>query len=159
VADIVLALFLFSPLRRSAADEQRALQQAQSSLAAKQKDVAPLLGMDQKLARSESQVAAFMRDHLPAHGSEIAAELGKLAQANGVRLAGARYMQKPSTMPDVVEVTIDAGLEGDYVNSIKFINALERDKMFFILNGVSLTEEKGGSVRLTLNLQTLLRTS
>jgi hypothetical protein len=157
VVDIALALFLFSPLRLSSAQQERALAAARASLAAKRKEVGPLLGMEQKLKRSQAEVQTFERNRLPQHDSQIAAELGKIAQQSGVRLAGARYQQKASALPDLTEVTIQAGLEGDYVSTIRFINALERDKMFFVLNGVQLSEERGGTVRLSMSLQTLLK--
>jgi type IV pilus assembly protein PilO len=39
---------------------------------------------------------------------------------------------------------------------VKFINALERDKMFFLIDGVNLAEQQG-NVRLQLKLETYLR--
>jgi type IV pilus assembly protein PilO len=39
---------------------------------------------------------------------------------------------------------------------VKFINALERDKIFFVIGGVTLGEQQG-NVRLQLKLETYLR--
>ncbi len=47
-------------------------------------------------------------------------------------------------------------LSGDYLQEVKFINALERDKMFFLIDGIALGEQQG-NVRLQLKLETYLR--
>jgi hypothetical protein len=39
---------------------------------------------------------------------------------------------------------------------VKFINGLERDKMFFLIDGINLAEQQG-NVRLQLKLETYLR--
>jgi hypothetical protein len=41
---------------------------------------------------------------------------------------------------------------------VKFINALERDKMLFIVNSIAVGDAKGGTVRLQLKLSTYLKT-
>ena len=52
---------------------------------------------------------------------------------------------------------IDARLSGDYRPLVQFINSLERDKMFFVINGVTLTGQQTGTVNLRLRLTTYLR--
>jgi hypothetical protein len=42
---------------------------------------------------------------------------------------------------------------------MKFINSLERDKMFFVIYGVTLTGQQSGTVNLRLRLATYLRGS
>ena len=53
-------------------------------------------------------------------------------------------------------LNIEIALSGSYLQEVKFINALERDKMFFLINGVMLGEQQG-NVRLQLKLETYLR--
>jgi type IV pilus assembly protein PilO len=84
--------------------------------------------------------------------------LGKLAARNGVRISNAKYTRKDAGLAGLARVEIDASLEGDYLQAVKFINALERDRMFFILNSIDLGEQQqGGFVRLGLKLETYLR--
>ena len=52
---------------------------------------------------------------------------------------------------------MDANLTGDYRGLVTFINALERDKIFFLVNGVTLTGQQTGQVSLRLRLTTFLR--
>jgi type IV pilus assembly protein PilO len=40
---------------------------------------------------------------------------------------------------------------------VRFINALERDKLFFIVDSVELGGEQGGQVKLGMKLETYLR--
>lgn len=155
--DVALIAFLFSPWAVRPEAREHALKQAQEEFAARQRDVGPLIGMDRKLATAEVQLAEFYKTRLPARNSDIVAELGKLATSNGVRLAGAKYEQRASSLPGMTRVAINGALEGEYVNTVKFINALERDKMFFILDKVDLNSQQGGSVRLTLDLETYIK--
>ena len=52
---------------------------------------------------------------------------------------------------------MDAILNGDYRPLVLFMNSLERDKMFFLINGVTLTGQQSGIVGLRLKLTTYLR--
>ena len=42
----------------------------------------------------------------------------------------------------VRRVEIDADLAGDYLQLVRFINALERDQVFFLVDSVCLAESK-----------------
>ena len=157
VLDIVLVAFLFSPWALRPAVREQALEEVQREFQVKQREVQPLLGMDKKLITAQSELDAFYKDRLPPRNSAIVAELGRLAAQNGVQLAGAKYDQKPAALAGLTQVKISAGLEGEYLNTVKFINALERDKMFFMLDKVDLNSQQGGSVRLGLELETYIK--
>ena len=91
------------------------------------------------------------------HASAITEELGKLAAEDGVFLSGAHYDAKDSDVPDVQQIAISANLTGPYEKVVKFINDLERDRMLFIVNNVSLVEQSGGTVHLAVQVNTYLR--
>jgi len=57
----------------------------------------------------------------------------------------------------LTEVLMDANLTGDYRGLVEFINGLERDKVFFLVNGVTLTGQQTGQVSLRIRLTTYLR--
>jgi type IV pilus assembly protein PilO len=73
-----------------------------------------------------------------------------------VHLSGIKYEEKPAPVEDLRKLYIDIALSGDYLQEVKFINGLERDKMFFLIDGVTLGEQQG-NVRLQLKLETYLR--
>ena len=58
---------------------------------------------------------------------------------------------------ELTEVRIDASLSGDYRPLVEFINSLERDKMFFVIQGETLTGQQSGTVNLRLRLTTYER--
>ena len=59
-------------------------------------------------------------------------------------------------MEGLRNLNIDLALSGSYLQEVKFINALERNKLFFLIDGVTLGEQQG-NVRLQLKVETYLR--
>jgi len=59
--------------------------------------------------------------------------------------------------PSLTGLQMDARLSGDYRPLVEFLNALERDKRFFLIDGVGLTGQQSGTVNLRLRLTTYLR--
>ncbi len=54
---------------------------------------------------------------------------------------------------------MEAQLSGNYLQLIRFINALERNQLFFIVDDLELGGEQNGIVRLQIKLETYLRTT
>jgi type IV pilus assembly protein PilO len=54
-------------------------------------------------------------------------------------------------------VEVEADLSGSYVSLAKFINALERDDMFFIISNVTLAGEQKGPIKLQVKVETYLK--
>jgi type IV pilus assembly protein PilO len=120
----------------------------------------PLQNIDDKIKTAQQQVNAFYKDRLPQRDSDIAGQLGSLSKDAGVRLGNVRYAQPTETdMPNLEKLEMDISLAGEYPRVVKFINALERDRLFFIVDRVNLAEQQGGNVRLELHLETYLRRS
>jgi type IV pilus assembly protein PilO len=120
----------------------------------------PLRGLDQKVALATAESDRFYRDRLPAADSEMLTEIGVLSKRAGVRLTGVQYPQEPvlaGSAGELMEQRIDARLSGDYRPLVQFINALERDKMFFVITGLTLTGQQTGTVNLRLRLTTYVR--
>ena len=49
-------------------------------------------------------------------------------------------------------------MNGDYLQLVRFINSLERDQMFFLVDSVQLGGEQAGMVKLQMKLETYLKT-
>ncbi len=156
--DVLLLVVLFSPLVGS---EQSRKQQKESlwrQLQTKNREVAPLRGLDKKVAVASQHINDFYKDRLPAQNSAMSAEFGKLASQNGVKIFQVRYKEEDPEPDGLRPLTADADLSGDYLQLVRFINALERDKMFFNVNSVTLGGEQNGPVKLQMKLETYLRT-
>jgi Tfp pilus assembly protein PilO len=158
IVDALAIAFLLSPLRSGADQRKHDLEQAKNDLELKQKEVSPLLGMEDKLKNADKDLGKFFSNRLPERQSAIATELAKLAQQTNVRIGQERYEPKVSDLPELTRVQIEASVEGDYISLVKFINALERDKMFFVVRSLQLRgEPQSGSVKLALKTDTFLR--
>lgn len=141
------------------AGDRNADAMAQQRIALKTAQIAalPLHGLDAKLARATDEANQFYTERLPASDSQIAAELGALVKKQGVRLIRAQYVFTPvlaGTPSELTEVRIDASLSGDYRPLVEFINSLERDKMFFVIDGETLSGQQSGTVNLRMRLTT-----
>jgi len=157
VLDLACVGYLLSPAGRSRQARQHEYNRMRQQLVAKQQEVLPTRGMDQKLKQASHDIIGFYDGRFPAEYSEISAELGKVATDNNVRLSNIKYEEKPSPIENLRKLNIEIALSGGYLQEVKFINGLERDKMFFLINGVALGEQQG-NVRLQLKLETYLRT-
>lgn len=154
----VLGLWL-SPLVRSPKWRLEAYNQLHSELLAKRRQAAAVEGIDGKLERARTDIQRFYEGRLPERQSEIAAELGVLAKRHRVQLSQVSYATEAAELADLSRVEVQAALEGNYVEVIKFINALERDELFFIINSISLDEQQGGAVKLQIVMETYTRTA
>jgi len=115
---------------------------------------APLEGLDGKLTRSTEEADSFYQRRLPYAYSQVLTELGALAKKENGKLT---RVQDASQNPALTEVRMDASLTGDYRPLVQLINDLERDRMFFLISGVTLTGQQSGTVSLRLKVTTYLR--
>ena len=154
---VAIAVF-FSPLVGSEADRREQLDQHWKELQQKTREVEPLRGLDKKIPMARKQIEEFYAERLPSQDSAISSNLGKVAQQSGVRIGGVKYTMKDPEPVGVRRLEIEADLAGDYLQLVRFINALERDQMFFLVDSVGLGGEQGGVVKLQLKLETYLKT-
>jgi hypothetical protein len=73
-----------------------------------------------------------------------------------VRLSRVLYTQGAPT-GDLTEISMDAGISGDYPQIMRFVNGLERDQTFLVIRAMALTGQQGGMVNLRLRVSTWLR--
>ncbi|HVO79446.1 MAG TPA: hypothetical protein VMT28_01875 [Terriglobales bacterium] len=156
--DVVAAAVLFSPLVGSEKSRNAEMKQLWKELQAKTREVEPLHGLDQKIVVAHQQIDAFYKDRLPAQDSVISAEMGKLAAESGVKIGQVRYKPKDPEPVGLRPMEIDAELSGGYLQLVRFINALERDQLLFIIDSVELGSAQGGTVRLQMKLETYMKT-
>ncbi len=157
--DIVAAVMLFSPLVGSEQSRREQLSQLWQELQRKTHEAEPLKDVDKKIATAGRQIDDFYETRLPAQDSAIYEELGKVAKQNGVRIGQIRSKAKDTETVGLRPVEIQADFSGDYLQLVRFINSLERDPLFFIINSVELGGEQAGEVRLQMKLETYQKAS
>jgi Tfp pilus assembly protein PilO len=116
----------------------------------------PLRGLDKRVEQSRAQMLAFYNKRIPANYSTISSRIGDLEVASGVRLTRVQYTQGLPG-PDLTEITMEAGISGEYSQIMRFVNSLERDQAFFVIRAMALTGQQGGQVNLRLRVSTWLR--
>jgi type IV pilus assembly protein PilO len=158
-----LYLLVHMAIAWQTASSQNAAALADQTVAMKTAEIAkkPLEGLDEKLAIATKDADKFYGKRLPFAYSQVAAELGALTKKQGVKLTRVQYADPAvvlaGTAGAVTEVRMDASLSGDYRPLVLFINSLERDKMFFMIQALTLTGQQSGTVGLRLRLTTYLR--
>ena len=160
VLNLYLLAHLFLLWQRASSNNASAVAQQQIALRAAEVSAQPLKGLDQKLADATKDADNFYQHRFPSADSEVLSELGTLTKAHNVRLTRGQYVHAPvlaDTSGEVTQMSIDASLSGDYGQLVQFINALERDRMFFLIDAVSLSGQDSGTVNLRLRLRTFLR--
>jgi Tfp pilus assembly protein PilO len=156
-ADLVAAAILFSPLVGSANSRRELMNQLSVELRTKTRQVEPLRNINQKIVLAKEQIGQFYKERFGVRDSDIAGELGKLASENGVRIVQAKYKEEDAEAFGIVPVEIEGSFSGDYLQLARFINALERSKLFFTVDSVSLAGESTGPVRLEVKLHSYLK--
>ena len=79
VIDLACVGYLFSPAGRSRQARQREYYKLRQQFVAKQQEVLPTRGMDQKLKQAVEDITVFYDHRFPAEYSDVAEELGKVA--------------------------------------------------------------------------------
>ncbi len=101
VLDLACIGYLFSPAGRTRSARQKEYQQLHQQLLAKQQEVLPTRGMDQKLVQASKDITGFYDQRFPAEYSAVAEELGKVATDTGIHLSGVKYDEKDAPIEDL----------------------------------------------------------
>ncbi|HUH64138.1 MAG TPA: hypothetical protein VLZ50_14125 [Terracidiphilus sp.] len=156
ILTIVLAVRFGMDWAATSGSSSDALAGKQIQLKALDLQTAPLRGLDKKVPEARKQIAGFYADRIPPNYSSISTRVGELEIASGVRLSRMQYTQG-APGADLTEITLDAGISGEYPQIMRFVNDLERDKTFFVIRAMGLTGQQGGMVNLKLRVSTWLR--
>lgn len=160
--DVGLVAYLIWPGSGPAVLKQEEAQ-LREQVKTKRLQVAPLKDIDARLTETRGNIKKFYADKIPARWSQISGELSKLAQENKVNLAGVQYKTDDTGLPNVREIGIETGVVGDYGNIARFINAVERDKLLFVIKQVTVhaqqnpQTQQGGTVELQISFETFLQ--
>jgi Tfp pilus assembly protein PilO len=156
VAVIVLSVRFGMDWAATNGNSTDALAAKQVQLKALDLETAPLRGLDKRVEDARAQMKSFYAKRIPPNYSSIDRRFGELGVKSGVRLSRVQYTQgKPGSY--LTEISMDAGITGDYPQIMRMVNGLERDPNFFVIRGLTLTGQQGGMVNLRLQLSTWLR--
>jgi len=156
VAVVVLSIRFGLDWRATNDSSTSDLSEKQVQLKALDLRTAPLRGLDKRVQESRAQMSAFYAKRIPPNYSSIDRRIGELALKGPVRLTSVKFTQgKPGS--ELTEISMDAGISGDYPQIKRFVNGLERDENFFVIRGLTLTGQQSGSVNLRIQVSTWLK--
>jgi type IV pilus assembly protein PilO len=155
IIDAIAIAMLVTPIAGMREARQQEMRQLWQEL--KAREFAPWRGLDKKLPRAKEEIDSFYAQRFPAEESDISDNLGRLASETGVRVSGVKYKVDDAPIEGLQRIEIAATFSGDYLQLVRFINALERNKLFFLIDGVNLGGTDNGVVGLQIKLETYLR--
>jgi type IV pilus assembly protein PilO len=144
---------LFSPLVGSTTTRQQELAQLSAQVQAKSRQIDPLRGLDKKIPLATQQIDQFYKDRFTSHDSDVAEVLETLAKETGVKLDSVKFKTGDPDPVGLRPMEIETSIKGDYQPIVKFINGLERSKVFFILDSVGIAQQNG-PLQLQMKLET-----
>lgn len=144
---------LISPVVGSEAARQQELLQLRAQLTSKNRQVEPLRGLDKKIPLAFQQIDKFYQERFSGRDSDVVQALGNLSKESGVKIESAKYNPGEPESVGLRRVEIEASIQGDYQPLIKFLNGLERSKIFFIVNSIGLATQNG-PIQLQMKLET-----
>ena len=157
VLDIAALTYLLLPSRTDITAQRQALSELELEARQLTLAVGPLHDIGAKLKKADADISDFYKGRLASRYSEVVDEFGKVASKDKVAIGTVTYKESPTTLPDLQSLEMQADVSGQYSDLAKFLNALERDKIFFIIDSISLAGQKAGEVRLTMKFETYLR--
>lgn len=158
VIDLAAVVILLSPIAGSQTARRQQLDSLWKNLQLKTRQVEPLRGMDKKIGVAQNQINGFYKDRLPTRDSAIYEAMYRLADQSGAKIDSIKQTAKDPEPVGLAPFEVEAELSGNYLQLVRYVNSLERDQVFFIVNGVDLVGQQGGIVKLHVKLETYLRT-
>ena len=123
-------------------------------------DVQRAAAIREGLPKVGKQCDAFLRETLrPAAGgySAVVSDLEKIAADAGLPPGTINFRQKSPDKQGIIEVQVNAGVEGGYKSLVTFVNGLERSKSLYLLDNLSLSTGQAQVIQMHLQLRTYFR--
>jgi len=165
--DIAAVGLLLSPAGRSRGARQQEFEQLRLEKIEKIRSAAPAQGMDQKIATAREQEAQFNGERLAQRYSAMSEQLSRIATESGVSVSNVKYDERNAdkagvekvTIPGYESIGITIQIHGSYNQNMRFINAVERQKMMLLIDGVTFGGMQGDALTVSVHLSTFLRSA
>jgi hypothetical protein len=133
------------------------LQREQKSLQAEVASLRELTGRVQTATRASQEFATGNFLARTNAFSTMIRDLQEMAAKSGLRPGGVDYqLMGESNELGWTGVTVKLELEGDYSNVVRFINSVEKSKVFWIVRGLDVTGDPSKGLRLNITAETYL---
>lgn len=163
--DVAAVAVLLSPAGRSRSARQQQYEQLRLVKMEKARSAVSNQGMDQKIAATREQEQDFNRERFPSLYSDMSVQLSHIAGDAGVSVTDVKYDEQStkekekSTPPGYDGIGIAIQVHGSYAQDMRFINAVERQKMLLLIDAVSFGGMQGDELTVSVHLTTFLRSA
>ena len=159
--DLAAVGVLLSPAGRSRSAQQQRFEQLRLETMQKTRAAAPTQGMEQKIATAREQEAAFNQEHLAERYSTMSEQLSHIADEAGVKVSDVKYDERDqkNTLKGYDSIGITMQVHGSYTQDMRFINAVERQKMLLLIDAVAFSGMQGEELTVSVHLSTYLRSA
>jgi hypothetical protein len=163
--DLAAIAVLVSPAGRSRSAREQQYEQLRMEKIERTKAAIATQGMDKKIATAREQEADFDRERLAGRYSEMSEQLSRIAGEAGVGVSDVKYDEETGkdknkgTPPGYDGIGITIQVRGSYAQDMRFINAVERQKMLLLIDAVSFGGMQGEELTVSVHLSTFLRSA
>ena len=159
-ADAVLAFYAFESASRFSASELAAEKAQVKILKA---DIKRAQAIQQSIPQTKADCERFENSLYPGSAgySDVMDELTAVAKQAGLQPASLQFHNKEVPGRNMVEVALDATVNGDYKGIVRFLNGLQRSKSPYIIDTLTLDSTQGqpgaGALRVVLHLRSYFK--
>ena len=142
-ADAILGFYAMQSSTRFSRNELAA-QKAQIKIL--KADIKRARAIQQSMPQTKADCERFENSLYPRTGgdSAVSNELTELAKNSGVQVASLTFHPKEIPARNVVELELDATVNGNYKAVVQFLNGLQRSKNLYIVDSLALASEPTG---------------
>jgi Tfp pilus assembly protein PilO len=160
--DVAAIALLLSPAGRSRGARQQEYEQLRLEKIEKTEAATSAQGMDKKIATAREQETQFNSERMAQRYSAMSEQLSRVASEAGVGVANVKYDERTTEkgIPagyDNIGITIQ--VHGSYDQDMRFINAVERQKMLLLIDAVTFSGMQGDALTVSVHLSTFLRSA
>ncbi len=167
--DAGAGVLLLSPAGRSRTARMQEYERLRVEKHTRAEATIPAQGMDQKITAAREEEAKFNSERLAQRYSTMSEQLAAIAKEAGVGVSNVKYDSRDEsggertgkeTIPpgyDSIGITIQ--IHGSYEEDMRFINAVERQKLMLLIDAVSFEGMKENQLTVSVHLSTFLRSA
>jgi Tfp pilus assembly protein PilO len=162
LADVVLGVYSWQLASAPQTPQEKYAQQVMQ-LKVLKGDIDHAQSIRNEIPNTQKDCDRFEQSLFPATTgySSVTSELGGIAKKTGVQLEDVAFKQVDPESRKIIEVVIDATINGDYKNVVGFLNAVQRTDSTYAMDSLTLGSENSqgsaGFIKVAVHLKTYFR--
>ena len=158
--NVILVFFLVKSPGLTAADRQKEVASLETRVRNAESRVNRLEQLKTKVRNATQNEEKFSQANFLTRSSAFStmlSDLEQLASANHLVPSNATYnLDSKDNNLGWTSVTVRLQLDGDYPSLVRFLNQLEKSKLFWIIESMDVSGQQGSTLRLNLQAVTYL---